>query len=144
MKRSLLLLALMPFCLSLSADSETFAKPETKETTDSYSRNINVLGLFTIEKKKSPNSTTYSYMLKRIELDPQRKFQPITKDGPWVIYKKDRQTKEISGSMTYGDTKLTECLSYTKEEIKEQLKLIKALFKVKKYEEGFAKENKSV
>ncbi len=154
MKRSLSLLALMPFCLL--ADSETFAKPETEKTTDSvtYLEKLNSLGRINavnIEKIKSSDSTTYSYIMKEMTTwNPAYRRKMVnngvtwSKEGKRISYTKNRRTKKITVSNVENDRPdfSSEFFrSCTEEEKKERFKLLEALFGVVKHK-AFPKENK--
>ncbi len=147
-KHSLLLLTLASFYLS--ADS-----PEVKEAVESVTYSIHskssswivsYITQITIEKKATPHAITLS---QTIDAQGLKLFGYIpfsyNADGSHVSYTKNKQTKEISVSIDYGNrgSLITEFFmdrNGTEKEKREKLNLLKALFRVKKYEAS-AKEN---
>ncbi len=139
MKRSLLLLTLMP--LYLSADG-----PEIKEIVDSvtYQEGSSLLKAnFTIEKKENPNSVTYSEILN----DQEVKILGYTlKVGTFCArYIKNKQTKEIRGSASYVAPFMREYIYFNKaiegEEAKHYFKKLKTTLYILKKNEASAKKN---
>ena len=144
-KHSLLLLALVPFCLSA-------ANPEVKEAVESVTYSIHSKGWIshiitniTIEKAEKPNSTTYSQIINGQGLKILGCGGSCVEDGSRVSYEKDKKTKEIIVSINYalfrvasngnsGSLTTEFFKSGTEEEKREKFNLLKALFIVKKYE----------
>ncbi len=138
MKHSLLLLTLIPFCLSAT-------NPEVKEAVESvtystYSRNSNDMLSHTaeiaLEKEETPNSISYTQKInaQEVKILGHIFYSHKGYDGSYVSYKKDKQTKEIIVSIDYGapGSLSTEFFldMNDREKVKgERFELLKALFK---------------
>ena len=160
MKRSLLLLTLMPLCLLADSEGKEVKKiwdpgaPRrllTPVPDDSVTYQQDVCwpwkNNITIVKMKNPISVTYSQTPNQTEITLFGQLLTCTKDGKRVSYTKNRRTKEITVSidenaMTSYTTRFFIDSNATEKEKKELRKLLKAIFITEKHKAS-AKENQN-